>query len=63
MLCALGKLGIVLNNPDVPSNTIREAGDWRYLALPAGAVISEMPTVMQTIEQQVEKLGGPLASH
>jgi hypothetical protein len=63
VLCQLGNLGIVLNEPEGPARTVRDAGDWHYLTIPTAAVLTEMPAVMQTIEQQIEQLGGPLTSH
>jgi hypothetical protein len=63
VLCALGNLGIVLNEPEDPAGAIRDSGEWHYLTLPSAAVAADMSAVMQTIEQQVAKLGGPLKSH
>ena len=63
VLCALGKLGIMLNEPEDKPRAIHDAGGWHYLTIPTAAVNAELPVVMQTIEQQVAKLGGPLNSH
>jgi len=62
VLCALGNLGIVLNDPEEPAHAVRDSGTWHYLTIPAAALANEMPAVMQTIVQQVERLGGPIAS-
>jgi hypothetical protein len=62
VLCALGKLGIVLNEPEEPLRAVRNAGDWHYLTIPSAAVTADMREVIQTIEQQIEKLGGPLTT-
>jgi hypothetical protein len=62
VLCALGNLGIVLNEPQEPPRAIRDAGDWHFLTIPTATITTEMPAVMQTIEQQIEKLGGPLTT-
>jgi len=62
VLCALGNLGIVLNDPQEPAHSVRDSGTWHYLTIPATSLANEMPAVMLTIEQQVAKLGGPIVS-
>ena len=62
VLCALGNLGIVFDGPEDHTSVIRDSGEWHYLSLPAAAVDAEMLAVMQTIEHQIEILGGPLKS-
>ncbi len=56
ILCALGQLGINLGD-DQPRET-KERGEWQYLAFPEQAVAAELPEVVRTIEQAVQKLGG-----
>jgi hypothetical protein len=62
VLCALGNLGIVLGETNDASRAVHDRGQWHYLTFPSAAVSTEMPSVLQTIEQQVEKLGGPRKS-
>jgi hypothetical protein len=38
--------------------TLKERGGWRYLSFPETAIKAELPTVVQAIEQEVERLGG-----
>lgn len=59
VLCALGNLGIVLSEPEAPSQVVHDSGKWRYVTIPPAALEGEMTTVVQTIEQQVARLGGP----
>jgi hypothetical protein len=60
LLCALGNLGIVLAEPDSPARPVRESAGWRYLSIPAQSVGSAMPAVLESIEEEVKSLGGPL---
>jgi len=59
VLCALGNLGVVLGEPDSPARRVQERGKWHYVTVAPTAVETELPSVLQTIEQQVARLGGP----
>jgi len=59
VLCALGNLGIMLGEPNDASRAVHDRGQWHYLTFPPSAITAGMPSVLQTIEQQIEKLGGP----
>ncbi len=59
MLCALGNLGIVFGEAADPPRPVRERGRWRYLTFSEAAVNSRLPEVVETIEQTVQRLGGP----
>jgi hypothetical protein len=59
VLCALGNLGIVLGDQSDPSRAVQERGRWLYVTIPPAALNAEMPAVVQAIEQQIDKLGGP----
>jgi hypothetical protein len=63
VLCALGNLGIVLSDSTEQPRGVRERGAWHYLAVPETAVTAELSKVLEAIERQVERLGGPLAGH
>jgi len=56
LLCELGKLGISLGEP--PVKKLKESRGWHYLVFPETALISDLPGVLQTIEQAVQRLGG-----
>jgi hypothetical protein len=56
LLCALGQLGITLGAP--PAGPLQERPDWQYLSFPEAAVNTNLPGVVQTIEQAVQQLGG-----
>ena len=58
LLCALGSLGIMVGGAGDERRTLKERSGWRYLAFPETAVKAELPSVVQTIEQEVERLGG-----
>ncbi len=58
LLCALGKLGITVGDLGAERGALKERRGWRYLAFPETAVKAELPGVVQTIEQAVQKLGG-----
>ena len=60
VLCALGNLGIVLNEPADSTPRLHDAGHWHYLTVPVAAVSQELPAVIQTIEQHIQRLGGPI---
>jgi hypothetical protein len=57
-LCALGNLGITLGDTGVERRTLKERSGWRYISFPDIAVKAELPSVVQTIEQAVQRLGG-----
>ena len=61
LLCVLGNLGIVLADANEPPRAVQERGQWHYLTIPEAAVATELPSVLESIEQQVEQLGGPRA--
>ena len=56
LLCELGKLGISLGEP--PQGKVKERGEWNYLMFPEAQVASDLPGVVQTIEEAVQRLGG-----
>ena len=59
LLCALGKLGITLGDASgEPADEVKERKDWEYLTFPEATVNSNLPEVVQTIEQAVQRLGG-----
>ena len=58
LLCALGNLGITLGDTGVEERTLKERKGWRYLSFPETEVTAELPSVVETIAQEVEKLGG-----
>ena len=55
LLCALGNLGILLGGAD---QSLKERGGWRYLSFSETAIKAELPNVVETIEGEVERLGG-----
>jgi hypothetical protein len=57
LLCELGKLGITLS--DSPEKKVREPKGRQYLTFPEATVNADLPDVVQTIEQEVQRLGGP----
>ena len=57
LLCALGNLGILLGKDQEPQE-LRERRGWRYLSFPETVVKAELPSVVQAIEEEVERLGG-----
>ena len=59
VLCALGNLGIILGEATDPPRAVRERGRWNYLTFSEAAVNSRLSEVVQTIEQTVQRLGGP----
>jgi hypothetical protein len=58
LLCALGNLGITLGDSGAEQPKLKERRGWRYLTFPDVAVKSEVTNVVQTIEEEVERLGG-----
>jgi hypothetical protein len=54
----LGTLGITLGETGTERRTFKERRGWRYLAFPETAIKAELSSVVETIEQEVEKLGG-----
>ena len=58
LLCALGNLGITLGDAGAEQRTLRERSGWRYLAFPESAVKEDLATAVQTIEEEVDRLGG-----
>jgi hypothetical protein len=56
LLCELGKLGITLS--ESPEKKVREPKGWQYLTFPEATVNADLPDVVQTIEQEVQRLGG-----
>jgi hypothetical protein len=58
LLCALGQLGIRIGDPP---REVKDPGQWQYLAFPEQALRTELPAVVATIEQAVERLGGARA--
>jgi hypothetical protein len=58
LLCALGNLGITLGADADRKVKERGRGAWQHLAFPESAVNSDLPDVLQTIEQTVRRLGG-----
>ena len=62
VLCALGNLGVVLGEPDAPSHAVHERGKWHYVTIPPAALDAALPSVVQAIEEQVARLGGPIKS-
>jgi len=56
LLCELGKLGITLG--ETPADKVKERKDWEYLTFPEATVNANLPEVVQTIEQAVQRLGG-----
>jgi len=59
VLCALGNLGIVLSEPETPAKAVRDGGKWHYLSVPPAGTPGELSAVVQTIQEQVARLGGP----
>ncbi len=55
LLCALGNLGVLLGGAE---QALKERSGWRYLSFPDIAVKAELPSVVQAIEEEVERLGG-----
>jgi len=45
--------------PPTPRRALREKSSWEYLRFPEAAVTEDLPAVLRTIEQAVERLGGP----
>jgi hypothetical protein len=58
LLCELGKLGITLGDTGSEGHALKERRGWRYLAFPESAVKGDLAAVVQTIEQEVGRLGG-----
>jgi hypothetical protein len=58
LLCALGNLGITFGEAGTERQALKERRGWRYLSFPETAVKAELPSVVQAIEQEVERLGG-----
>jgi hypothetical protein len=58
LLCALGNLGIWLGETSAERRTLKERRGWYYLSFPETALKAELPSVVETIEREVEKLGG-----
>jgi hypothetical protein len=59
LLCELGKLGITMDEAaGQPPLKLKERRGWEYLAFPEAAVKADLPEVVQTIEQAVQRLGG-----
>ncbi len=58
LLCALGTLGITLGEAGAERRTFKERRGWRHLSFSETAIKAELPSVVQTIEQEVERLGG-----
>jgi len=59
LLCELGKLGITLGDASgEPADKVKERKDWEYLTFPEATVNANLPEVVQTIEQAVQRLGG-----
>src|SRR3990172_5170000 len=56
LLCALGNLGITLGGAGDERRSLKERSGWRYLSFPETAVKAELPSVVQAIEQEVERL-------
>jgi hypothetical protein len=57
ILCALGQLGISVGEPP---RAVKEQPGWQYLSVPPQAVETELTDVLATIEQTVQRLGGPI---
>jgi len=58
LLCALGTLGITLGETGTERRTFKERRGWRYLEFSETAIKAELPSVVQAIEHEVERLGG-----
>jgi hypothetical protein len=59
VLCALGSLGIVLQENGTTPRPVKERRGWRYLTVPEASVTAALPSVVQAIEREVQTLGGP----
>ncbi|MGQ0604084.1 MAG: hypothetical protein ACT4QE_20575, partial [Anaerolineales bacterium] len=57
LLCALGKLGVIVQK-DGEKKALKERGEWRYVTVSETALKENVVAVAQTIEQEVERLGG-----
>jgi hypothetical protein len=64
-LCALGKLGVVVQKEEEGEREkgkgqreIRERGEWRYVTVTETALKEDAAAIAQVIEQEVERLGG-----
>jgi hypothetical protein len=58
LLCALGNLGILVQQEDQPPRRLRDRSQWRYLTFPSEALGSNLPGVLEQIEATVSELGG-----
>jgi hypothetical protein len=58
LLCALGNLGVTVGDAGADRTTLKERSGWRYLAFSETAIKAELPSMVQRIEQEVERLGG-----
>ena len=58
LLCALGNLGITLEDTRAEGRTLKEQSGWRYLSFPETAIKAELPSVVETIAKEVQRLGG-----
>ena len=43
---------------ETPAGKVKERKDWDYLTFPEATVNANLPEVVQTIEQAVQRLGG-----
>jgi hypothetical protein len=58
ILCALGNLGVMVGDAGAERRRLKERSGWRYLEFPETAIKAELPSVVQAIEGEVERLGG-----
>jgi hypothetical protein len=61
LLCALGNLGITLGETDGEHRTLKETSPWSYLSFTEIAIQAQLPSVVETIEAEVKRLGGLVA--
>lgn len=60
ILCALGNLGIVIDNPnDEPGRKVKDRGSWQYLVVPQETVRGDAAAVAAEVAAAVKRLGGP----
>ncbi len=48
----------MLGESSAEGNALKERGGWHYRSFSETAVKAELPSVVQAIEQEVERLGG-----
>jgi len=59
ILCALGNLGVLFENPADGPPKVKDKSGWKYLVVSDEAVRQDVNAVLGQIESAVEQLGGP----